>query len=141
MNHQDSKAPSCEDKVPSLPSALRQTAKVIFLVSWCLGGLLLLPLDAQAAKKKKAPSPPVAATLPAPAPAEVPAPMSESRKFVKSVQEMLAKAGYMNDNEADGRLGAKTREALKRFQKDNGLKDDGRLTPEAFERLARKTHD
>lgn len=67
--------------------------------------------------------------------------MSESRKFVKSVQEMLAKAGYMTAAEADGRLGAKTRDALKRFQKDNGLKDDGRLTAEAFERLARKTHD
>ncbi|MDK9720158.1 MAG: peptidoglycan-binding protein [Rhodospirillales bacterium] len=101
--------------------------------------MLLLPSDAQAAKKKKAPSPPAAVT--APAPAEEPAPMSESRKFVKSVQEMLAKAGYMNISEADGRLGAKTREALKRFQKDNGLKDDGRLTPEAFELLARKAHD
>ncbi|TAN54999.1 MAG: peptidoglycan-binding protein [Rhodospirillales bacterium] len=63
----------------------------------------------------------------------------ENRQFVKMVQEMLAKSGYMAPGQADGHLGPRTREAIKKFQGDNNLKADGHLTPEQYELLARKT--
>jgi len=40
------------------------------------------------------------------------------------VQEALQSAGYYKGN-IDGKLGAKTREAISQFQKDHGLKADG----------------
>jgi peptidoglycan hydrolase-like protein with peptidoglycan-binding domain len=102
--------------------------------------LILLAADpALAAKKKKA------ANEPQKAEEQTQAPIAKSgdehRQFVKTVQEMLAKAGYMPPKEADGKLGTKTREAIKRFQKDNGLKDDGSLTVETFERLGARTQN
>ncbi|MBF0269317.1 MAG: peptidoglycan-binding protein [Alphaproteobacteria bacterium] len=77
----------------------------------------------------------------APVWAQATSPAGENRQFVQTVQEMLAKTGYMAPSEADGRLGAKTRDAIRRFQKDSGVKEDGRLTPELFERLAKKARD
>ncbi len=63
----------------------------------------------------------------------------ENRQFVKMVQEMLVKSGYMAPIQADGHLGPRTKEAIKKFQSDNNLKADGRLTPELYELLAKKT--
>ncbi|MBF0354807.1 MAG: peptidoglycan-binding protein [Alphaproteobacteria bacterium] len=63
----------------------------------------------------------------------------ENRQFVKIVQEMLVDAGYLSQGQDDGHLGTRTREAIKRFQSDQGLKADGRLTPELYELLAKKT--
>ncbi len=77
----------------------------------------------------------------APAWAQATTPAGENRQFVQTVQEMLAKTGYMAPSEADGRLGAKTRDAIRRFQRDSGVKEDGRLTPDLFESLAKKARD
>ncbi len=48
---------------------------------------------------------------------------------VKAMQESLAKLGYRDaqgrEIGADGHFGARTEEALKAFQRDHGLKDDG----------------
>lgn len=52
------------------------------------------------------------------------APKSKSRLNVKQIQAALKNAGY-NPGPVDGRIGAQTREAIKAFQKDNGLKPDG----------------
>ncbi|CAA6605900.1 exported hypothetical protein [Rhodospirillaceae bacterium LM-1] len=92
------------------------TAKLLLLAT----ALMLPPLGAQA---------------------QATSPASENRQFVQTVQEMLAKTGYMAPSDADGRLGAKTRDAIRRFQKDSGVKEDGRLTPDLFERLAKKARD
>jgi peptidoglycan hydrolase-like protein with peptidoglycan-binding domain len=45
---------------------------------------------------------------------------------VKNVQLALRKAGY-NPGKVDGQMGTGTRNAIKSFQKDNGLAPDGRL--------------
>ncbi|MFH1623882.1 MAG: peptidoglycan-binding domain-containing protein [Pseudomonadota bacterium] len=43
---------------------------------------------------------------------------------VKAIQEALNKAGF--DLKVDGHMGKTTRNAIKKFQKDNGLKATGR---------------
>jgi peptidoglycan hydrolase-like protein with peptidoglycan-binding domain len=48
----------------------------------------------------------------------------KSRLNAKQIQTALKNAGY-NPGAIDGRIGAQTREAIKAFQKDNGLKADG----------------
>ncbi len=52
---------------------------------------------------------------------------------VKALQQALDKAGYTL--KADGRMGPKTRAALKKYQKDNGLKVTGKLDPATKEKL------
>lgn len=47
-----------------------------------------------------------------------------SRTTVKKVQRVLNQCGY-SCGTADGVMGTKTKKALKKFQKDNGLKSDG----------------
>lgn len=47
-----------------------------------------------------------------------------TKSQVKEVQKKLNKLGY-NCGTPDGTIGKKTKEALKRFQKDNGLTVDG----------------
>lgn len=42
------------------------------------------------------------------------------------IQKALKNAGYYKGS-IDGKIGAKTREAITRFQKDNGLKADGKV--------------
>lgn len=90
------------------------------------------------AKSQQERTPPEAAPPPV---RGLPRATQENRQFIKSVQDMLVQAGHMSAGEADGRLGARTKDALKQFQKANGFKDDGRLTPETFERLAQKTRE
>lgn len=62
----------------------------------------------------------------------------EARAFVREVQRLLARAGYFDAKEFDGRLGPRTRDAIIRFQKANGLNPDGRMTPELYNRLVAK---
>jgi peptidoglycan hydrolase-like protein with peptidoglycan-binding domain len=42
------------------------------------------------------------------------------------IQKALKNAGYYTGS-IDGKIGTKTREAIKKFQKDNGLKVDGKV--------------
>ena len=47
---------------------------------------------------------------------------------VKKVQERLIKFGYL-EGEADGRYGEATRDAVKWFQRNNGIAQDGKVGP------------
>jgi len=89
------------------------------------------PAAAPAPAVPVSPAPPAAEPArPAPEPvAAAPAPMSG-----KELQEALAALGY-NPGRIDGKPGPKTREALKRFQKDAGLPATGVLDAETTQRL------
>lgn len=65
-------------------------------------------------------------------PAEIPAPATAddgSNMSVTDIQRNLEALGY-GPGATDGRLGRKTREAIRLFQGDNGLPVDGQVTPE-----------
>jgi peptidoglycan hydrolase-like protein with peptidoglycan-binding domain len=51
--------------------------------------------------------------------------MKDERREVEAVQQALNQQG--SNLKVDGKLGSKTREALKEFQQKNGLKPTGRL--------------
>ncbi len=53
---------------------------------------------------------------------------------VKTLQRLLDDAGYKVD--IDGDFGNKTRNAVRKFQKDEAIKVDGRVGPETWERIA-----
>ena len=53
---------------------------------------------------------------------------------VKDLQTALAKAGY-DPGSIDGRMGKKTKSAIKAFQKKNGLKADGVVGEKTWARL------
>lgn len=55
---------------------------------------------------------------------------------VKALQEALDQAGYTL--KADGRMGPKTRAALKKYQKDNGLKVTGKTDQATKDKLGVK---
>jgi hypothetical protein len=76
-------------------------------------------------------------TRPAPAARPSAAPVSVSASttsVVKEVQASLARAGY-DPGPADGRMGAKTRAAIIRYQQENGLPIDGTPSPQLLEHL------
>jgi peptidoglycan hydrolase-like protein with peptidoglycan-binding domain len=56
------------------------------------------------------------------------------RNPVKAAQRALQERGY-DPGPVDGRIGAKTQNAVKRFQKDQGLRATGRLDAETVDRL------
>jgi len=58
----------------------------------------------------------------------------KSRPNVKQVQMALKNAGY-NPGPVDGRMGRQTRDALKAFQKANGLAADGKIGKHTWEIL------
>jgi hypothetical protein len=53
---------------------------------------------------------------------------------VKKLQEALKKLGY-DPGPIDGKWGEKTKAALKKFQKDHGLEDDGVAGPKTWEAI------
>lgn len=55
-------------------------------------------------------------------------------RTVASIQMNLNDLGY-DAGRVDGRIGPKTREAIRNFQRDHGLFVDGRATPELADRL------
>ena len=67
-------------------------------------------------------------TLFFPARAAVVLEVGSSGTNVTKVQKKLIQFGYL-DGEADGRYGEKTRDAVKWFQRRNGLTVDGRVGP------------
>ena len=52
----------------------------------------------------------------------------------KEIQEALKKAGYYK-GEVDGKIGHKTKMAIEEFQKANGLKADGKVGPQTWDKL------
>ncbi len=55
---------------------------------------------------------------------------------LESIQECLKKQGF-DPGPIDGKMGPKTREAIKHFQERNSLKVDGRIGPETLHALHR----
>ncbi len=49
-----------------------------------------------------------------------------SNPSTNQIQKALKRAGYYKGS-VDGKMGAKTQEAIMKFQKDNGLKADGKV--------------
>ncbi|PIQ82541.1 MAG: hypothetical protein COV76_03140 [Candidatus Omnitrophica bacterium CG11_big_fil_rev_8_21_14_0_20_64_10] len=69
-------------------------------------------------------------------PAEATASDSESPERIKQVQTALQKAGF-SPGPADGRLGPRTRAAIKDFQMTHGLQADGKVGPKTWEKMAK----
>ncbi len=53
---------------------------------------------------------------------------------VKEIQQALASAGY-EPGPIDGKMGRKTKDAVRKFQKDSGLKSDGVVGSETWSKL------
>ena len=76
--------------------------------------------------------------------AQAPAPSGSGERapkgasFEQKVQTALKNAGYYSGT-IDGKIGSKTREAIKAFQTANGLKADGVVGPGTWERLKKFT--
>lgn len=101
---------------------------------------VLLLVSACAAKPKPAPEPVVAAAPePPPPPPPPPAPPPDpglvtDKSAVMAAQRALLQLGY-KAGKADGVAGAGTERAIKAFQKDHGLAEEGRLTTSLAARL------
>ncbi len=54
---------------------------------------------------------------------------------VTKLQQQLITLGYLPAGEADGKFGAKTQQAVRKFQKDQGIKVDGIAGTQTFVRL------
>lgn len=63
-------------------------------------------------------------------------PEAKYRPSVRQIQKALANAGY-NPGAIDGRMGAKTREAIRAFQSANGLTVDGKVGKNTWRLLSR----
>jgi len=59
---------------------------------------------------------------------------TKSRPKVKKIQQALRNAGY-NPGKIDGKMGSKTREAIRSFQRANGLSVDGKVGKQTWELL------
>lgn len=102
-----------------------------------IAGLLLV--SACAAKPKPVPEPVVAAAPEPPPPPPPPAPMPDpglvtDKNAVIAAQRALLQLGYKL-GKADGVTGVATERAIKAFQKDHGLAEEGRLTSSLAARL------
>jgi putative chitinase len=60
-------------------------------------------------------------------------------KQKKRAEQILSRAGH-DVGKADGKLSAKSRRALKRFQRARGLEQSGELTQETFDHLEKLNH-
>lgn len=58
----------------------------------------------------------------------------KSRPSVKQIQTALTNAGY-NPGTIDGKIGKRTRQAIRDFQKDKGLMVDGRVGKQTWSAL------
>lgn len=100
---------------------------------------VLLLVSACAAKPKPVPEPVVAAAPEPPPPPPPPAPMPDpglvtDKNAVIAAQRALLQLGYKL-GKADGVTGAATERAIRAFQKDHGLAEEGRLTSSLAARL------
>jgi len=63
-----------------------------------------------------------------------------SKEHIKQVQSFLKKAGFYK-GEIDGKMGARTRRAIKEFQKAKKLNPDGIVGPKTWEALSQYLKD
>ncbi|MCU0665774.1 MAG: peptidoglycan-binding protein [Candidatus Omnitrophica bacterium] len=61
-------------------------------------------------------------------------PEVKSRPKAKQIQAALKNAGYYN-GPVDGKIGKRTRKAIRNFQKDNGLQVDGKVGKDTWAKL------
>ena len=64
----------------------------------------------------------------------------DMKKAIRNVQLILNKNGY-DAGGSDGKIGAKTRDAIMAFQKDNGLKPTGNIDNDLVRNLLMKNDD
>lgn len=82
---------------------------------------------------------PIQSAQVAPAPAATPAPRVDAKPMsIAEVQSALLSLKYQ-PGPADGMMGRRTVDALKKFQSDNSLPQTGQLNPETQARLAEKS--
>ena len=77
------------------------------------------------------PIPPTASPQLAPKPVAVP---QEKQSRNKDVQLALQKAGFYKGS-IDGKVGLKTKKAIEAFQREKGLKADGKVGPKTWAEL------
>ncbi len=70
----------------------------------------------------------------APADAQTAVPAAEESTRVREIQLALKGAGF-DPGSADGRLGARTKAAVRDFQRANGLNPDGKVGPRTWTKL------
>jgi peptidoglycan hydrolase-like protein with peptidoglycan-binding domain len=58
--------------------------------------------------------------------------------MIKAVQQVLARLGYA-PGPVDGRMGQNTKDAIKAFQKDRGIAQNGDITPQLLQEMERVT--
>jgi hypothetical protein len=58
--------------------------------------------------------------------------------WVFRVQRLLSRAGYLGRDEVDGEFGPVTRRAVRRFQRDEGLRVSGEVDDRTMERLQQR---
>jgi peptidoglycan hydrolase-like protein with peptidoglycan-binding domain len=96
--------------------------------------LLTVAVSGWAAEEKKAPPPAKAEKMAEPEKKPEAGKMAGGSEETKKVQEAL-KAKGNDPGPIDGRMGPKTRAALKSFQEANGLKGTGQLDNQTAEKL------
>lgn len=64
-------------------------------------------------------------------------PVPQPSRMVQEIQHQLKAHGY-DPGAADGQMGSLTRKAIEQFQRDHGLKVDGRATGELLEELRKQ---
>jgi murein L,D-transpeptidase YcbB/YkuD len=57
---------------------------------------------------------------------------------VFALQRLLRRSGYLERDDVDGEYGPKTRQAVRRFQRDEGLRVTGEMDDRTLERLRRR---
>ena len=96
----------------------------------------ILPIMARAAEMPGASAPKAMHKMPAKHAKKATHKKVAANAKVKAVQEALDKAGMKL--KADGIMGPKTRAALKKYQKENGLKVTGKADKATMEKLGAK---
>ena len=90
---------------------------------------------AQQAEWPAAESQPSAAVVVPVSPAQTPAGTASAKPSKKEIQQALKNAGFYQ-GAVDGKIGTQTREAIRTFQQVHGLKADGVVGKQTWEKLA-----
>ena len=59
-------------------------------------------------------------------------------KKIFALQRMLRRAGYLNRDDVDGDFGPKTKSAVRKFQRENGLRVTGEMNDRTWDLLRDK---
>lgn len=73
-------------------------------------------------------------------PKKSPPPKAEPGNPIAAAQEALRHLGY-DPGPSDGVVGPKTREAVKKFERDHGMPETGEITPQLIERMSKAFYE